>query len=306
MKRRKLLPAALIIVPVCFAVFYYFHHRSIPDIIRAIDHPVGPKFTRPTRKNAVRSEKAKQMNKKTDIGDAAAVKPYGCLKTSSFDEATGILRRELDFDCDGIADDCVNEELNEYGEPLRIEHYKDCGKAPGRCNEIEYNEYGEMTAYNYDKDCDGIVDVCGTLKRNDHGDIIEWSNDKGCDGVLEEGELHLCNSFIYDEDGLIVHEREGDCGAEPFACIDYEYDLVTGVRHAKGDNNCDGTVDVCQVQFYREGYSNPDSFIENNCDGTWKSCNILGEVDNVVQTIKGHEACAKKYDELVNKNLKKR
>jgi hypothetical protein len=307
MKRWKLPLAALLLILVCFVVYYGFQLRSAPDSAKATDPLVKPKNSRPVRKNMARSEQAKKMVEKTGVGDAATGMSYGCLKESPYDEATGILRTEIDFDCDGIPEKCKVEELNAYGEPIRTENYKDCGEVPTHCYENEYNEYGEKIAYVYDRDCDGSIDKCGTFKRNDHGDIIERINDKGCDGVLEEGELHRCFTYVYDEDNLVISQHGGNCGEEPNSCSDYEYDFATGMKRLKWDLKCDGTVEGCMEIFYHDDPDKSDRFIDDEgCDGIWEGCVFLG--DDGVKSIGfgGHEVCAKKYEELVKKNRGKR
>ena len=259
------------------------------------------------RKNKPRSEKAKKMIEKADIGaDNTNIKSYRCVKTTTLDEEAGILRKEIDNDCDGVVDRCRIEELNAYGEQVRYENYMDCGMVPTDCIKVSRNEYGEETAYYIDSDCDDHLDKCHTYKRNDHGDIIEVIMDKGCDGVLEKGEEHGCFSYAYDEDGLIISAHSGNCGEKPEICYDFEYDLEAGNRREKWDLKCDGAVDFCWVKFPRDDPEKWDWFIDDGCDGIWKSCTIYGDDGAVIHSFKGHETCAKKHEELVKRNLEKR
>ncbi len=259
------------------------------------------------------------MIEKSDSGANAAGRESSsrCVKKESFDETTGILWQELDDNCDGVVDRCRVQQLNDYGEPVRTETFKDCGEAPTNCYENEYNEYGEVTAYNFDSDCDGSIDKCLTFKRNNYGHEIEIIYDKGCDGVLEKGEWHFCSTFDYDEDGLMIKQREGNCGEEPELCGDFEYNLAAGMKREKWDDECDGTVEYCWVKFSSDSPdepdsmidahpNEPDSFTDKGCDGIWENCNILGDDGVIVHHFKGNEVCAKKYEELVKKNLGKR
>ena len=307
MKRWKLLLVALFFTMVCFVVYYFSHYRFEPDTVSAVDRPAKTKLTRPVRKDAVRSERAKKMIVKTDrVVRAVGMKSYRCVKNESFDEEAGILRKEIDSDCDGAVDLCRTEELNTYGEMVRYESYEDCGKVPTHCVKIDRNEYGEEIAYYIDSDCDGRLDECHTNERNDRGDIIEAVIDKGCDGVLEEGEERGCFSVVYDEDGLIITAHSGNCGEKPEICYDFEYDLKAGNRREKWDLKCDGAVDFCWVKFPRDDPDKWDWFIDDGCDGIWKSCTIYGDDGVVIHSFKGHKACAKKHEELVKRNLEKR
>ena len=292
---------------VCLVVFYFLLHRPEPDIERAVDHLARPKLTRSVRKNAVRSEKAKMMIEKTDIdvGDTGMTSSR-CVK-DTLDEATGILRQEVDENCDGVIDVCRVKELNAYGEPIHIELYRDCGKVPTSCYEIEYNEYGEEITYHIDNDCDGNLDECITNKRNDHGDIIEVIKDKKCDGKFEEGDGHGCFSYSYDKEGMIMAGHAGNCGEKPQNCTECEYDLDAGIRREKWDIKCDGTIDFCWVKIYRDDFDEPDSFISMGCDGIWKSCSIHDDDGGSIKInkFKGHEVCANKYEELMKRNLGK-
>lgn len=302
MKRWKLPLTALFFLLVCIAAFYFSRHRFIPVTVRAIDRPIKPKFSRPVRENAVRSEQGQKMNKKTDVVPSApGMESSWCLK-DSLDEEAGILRQEIDENCDGVVDQCRVKELNGYGEVVRYEYYKDCRKAPSSCVEIERNQYGEKIAYDIDSDCDGRIDECHTYKLNDHGDIIEVLIDKGCDGVLEEDEVHGCFSISYNEDNMIIAGDAGNCGEKPENCTEYEYDLSAGIRREKWDLKCDDTVDFCWVKIFRDDPDEWDGFIDKGCDGTWSSCSIRVDNGSVMYKSKDHEVCAKKYEDLVKRN----
>jgi hypothetical protein len=301
MKKWKLLLAGLFSVLVCLVVYYFAHYRVTPEIVGPVDRPFKPRLTRPTRKNAVRSDRAKKMTAKTD--SATGMKSYRCMK-KDLDQETGILRQEIDKDCDGVVDQCVVLKLNEYGEEVHRESYENCGKVPTRCSDIEWNEYGEAVASYTDEDCDGRPDICTTAKFNDHGNYIESAMDNGCDGKLDgKGDVHTCSSYSYDQDGMITSRTQGTCGKHPNGCTEYEYDLRAGIRREKWDTKCDGTVDFCWVWFYRDDPYDYHEFIDIGCDGTWKYCNIYGDDGLVRNKYKGHEACAKKYEDLVKRNL---
>jgi len=302
MKRWKLPLAVLLIVLIGLAVFYFANHRFKPELVKAVDPSIIPKKKRPLRPAARRSPQAKKMAEKTGAGDATAMKPHGCVKNIAFDEATGILRSEMDYDCDGTVDNCLVEVLNEYGEPIRTENYKNCGDAPSDCFETEYNEYGEGITISMDLDCDGRPEACTTIKRNDHGDVIERIIDNGCDGVLEKSMMNECKSYTYDANHLIVHEISDNCADEMRVCTDFTYDLDAGVRFETCDFDCDGTVDVCMAQVYVDGYPEPFTFTERNCDGTWAHCTVYEENSAMTRTLLGHDACAKQYEQLVKRN----
>ncbi|HPQ70255.1 MAG TPA: hypothetical protein PKW95_14095 [bacterium] len=302
MKRRKYLTIALLLILGGVLACIFFHDRDEPTNDAAIDSPIEPKLKRPVRKNAARSVSAKKLAAQIDDAKSKTRKPYGCLMENNFDERSRILRQKVDFDCDGNADQCLVKTLNDYGEPVRIENHKKCGPEPDICTEIEYNEFGEEMAYFFDNDCDGNVDMCLTFKRNDHGDEVEDFMDKNCDGTRDEDDWHLCFSYEYDEDGLIVTQYDSDCGEEPKDCLDYEYDFAAGTQRQKLDINCDGTVDICKVLVFREGHNDPEIFVEKDCGGTWEYCTLHGEVDWVVSSIRDPKFCAQKYDEFLNAN----
>jgi len=296
----KLLPGAIILILLVLMIYNFSRHRLVPKIVPAVDRPVKPRALRPVRKNAALSEQIKKINKKTDhdIG-ISGVKSFRCLVRETFNEATGVLRQEVDNNCDGIVDYCELQELNAYGEPVRKERYRNCGEEPSNCSEIERNKYGEVIAYNIDSDCNGLFDECQIYKRNDHGDIIETIIDKECDGKLEEGEEHGCNLYRYDEDGMIIADYAGSCKGKPELCASYEYDLSHGIRREKLDNGCDGTIDWCLVEVYREDSTESEVFIDVGCDGTWRSCSTHEDDGVTITKFEGHETCAKKYEEFV-------
>ncbi len=301
-KKWKLPLTVLFLILVCFAIFLFAHHRVEPNIGKVLDHPVRKKLTRRVRPNAPRSERAKKLNKRTDTGVAAEMGSFRCTKNTFLDEAGRILRREIDENCDGAVDFCVVQELNAYGEEVRRTRYRGCGNVPSNCIEITRNEYGEEIAYYTDENCDGHIDECHYLKRNDHGDVIEEIGDKGCDGVLAEDEWHRCSSFFYNEDGLKSREYEGKCGEEPENCLYYEYDLALGIERVKEDAKCDGTVDHCWTQIYRDDPDNPDRFMDKGCVGIWYSCTIWRDNGYSYQKFTSNEVCARKYEELVRRN----
>ena len=302
------LPLVAIFLTVACLVFF-MHRQDEPEVVETIDNPIRPKKIRPMRKTPVQTEQMKKMNEKS-VGAIEAASPASsrCVNTT-YNESTGIRRKEYDEDCDGIADKCVLEELNEYEEPIRIESYIGCGNFPTFCSDLKYNEYGEGIASYFDENCNGVIDICITAKRNDHGDVVESVYDYKCDGNMDDkNDLLSCFSYSYDEEGMIVGQVIGKCGQEPENCVEYDYDFHAGVQRETWDYQCDGAADFCWVKIYRDDHedrgdlTDSDDFTDKGCDGIWSWCSVHGD-GGVIHKFKGHEACAQQYEELVKKNM---
>ncbi len=322
-KRWGLLLAAFVLILACI-IFCYLSQRSPePEVAQVVGHTTKPKpppkLTRPVRENTPRSRQTKKTVEaapKTDTAFKNNMSPYGCLLKNEYDEQAGIVQQVIDKNCDGVADYCRAEELNEYGETVRKEDDGDCDGEPDRCYDMRYNKYGEEIAQDFDDKCDGSIDSCLSIKRNEYGDEIEEIFDVGCDGKLDDvevtenedgkgvligGDEHLCYSYEYDENGMITNKQQGNCGEEPYICRSYAYDPAAETRREKLDMDCDGTIEACRVKWMPGGNFTPHYFTENNCDGTWKNCMIWGEVNWVGRTFMGHDICAQKYEEIKKK-----
>jgi len=217
--------------------------------------------------------------------------------------------------CDGSAEYCINCELNEYGEEVRLTIFQDCGDEPTGCVELERNEYGEVIAASVDDGCDGHPSHCVNYTRNDYGDVVEDHIDRNCNNVVDEGEENTCMAYEYDEDGRIIRQRIGVCGREPTRCADHEYDFAAGIRRETWDSNCDGTVDFCRVKVfpgapwtgaYLDEPGDVNTFTDKDCKGVWYSCKVYSEDGEKLHQYTSHDVCAQKYEEAVQRNRARR